>query len=630
DYVSRRAICEDSKGNLWGGSEAGLNRYDRNTDSFSAYDNLPLDPPGMSVSKIRTMDFDSKDTLWIGTWGSGLIKLHSLYKPGKQHKPGKKYFEHFTKHPGDPHSLNDNRILSLAVDNDDKVWVGTVSGLNHFAPFTRRFSHFGVKDGRRGGLNHNMILSLKVDRSGTLWVGSMKGLNRFNPLGETFVDMEIQPVVDKTAEPIWWIFEDKQSTLWLATFNGVLRQLDGQHLFTHFNHVENQRHSLSHNNVMSIFQTRNSDLWLGTAGGGLNRLPVGNHVSFKHYRHLSEQEQGNAASLATNHVFALFEDANNRLWVGTSGGLNQWDEKTQGFNRWHHDPSNPNSLSNNLVSSIFEDSKKQLWVGTFQGGLNRFVPESNDFVSYQNHAKDPTSLSHNNVKAITEDAQGQLWVGTSGGGLNRFDPQTNTFVRYTHNSLDASSLSSNSINSLYRDNKGRLWIGTRGGGLNLFQPKDHTFVHFREKDGLSDDNVVGITQDNEGNLWLSTNRGLSRFSFDSKTFIRYDRKDGLQSNRFNIGALFTGLNGELFVGGVNGFNRFLPEKLQSQGETANLLLTDLLVFNQSAPINPEGDRKSCGLPKAINALDKLTLTHKENFVSIVFAALDFTNPGKVE
>ncbi len=616
DDDSIRAISEDSKGNLWIGTEAGLNRYDRIPDSFSAYDNMPLEVAGMSVSKIRAMDFDSKDNLWIGTWGSGLIKLHKKQKR----------FEHFYNHADDPYSLNDNRILSLAAGNKGKMWVGTVSGLNHFHPSSRRFKYFVVNKNKPRSLNHNMVLSLKVDSSGRLWVGSMKGLNRYQPIWQNFLDMEIEPVSGKTAEPVWRIFEDKQRTLWLATFNGVLRQLDGQQLFTHYNHLTKEQNSLSHNNVLSIHQTRKGELWLGTAGGGLNRLVENDNVWFKHHF----AKQGKASSLASDQVFALHEDAKNNLWVGTSGGLNRRREYTDDFDHWQHDPSDSNSLSNNLVSAIYEDSKGQLWVGTFQGGLNRFEPSSNEFIRYTNNPKDPTSLSHDNVKAITEDAQGQLWVGTSGGGLNRFNPQTNSFVRYTHNSLDAASLSSNSINSLYRDNKGHLWIGTRGGGLNLFQPKDNTFAHFREKDGLSDDNVVGITQDSTGNLWLSTNRGLSRFSNDSKTFIRYDSKDGLQSNRFNVGALHAGQKGELFFGGVNGFNRFFPEKLQNLGETANILLTDLLVFNLSAAIKPEGDGANFALPKAISALDKLTLTHKENFVSIVFAALDFTNPGKVE
>jgi signal transduction histidine kinase len=90
----------------------------------------------------------------------------------------------------------------------------------------------------------------------------------------------------------------------------------------------------------------------------------------------------------------------------------------------------------------------------------------------------------------------------------------------------------------------------------------------------------------------STNLGLSTFDPVTKTFINFDVNDGLQSNEFNDGASFAGANDELFFGGVNGFNRFFPALLQ----------------------------------QAINSLEHLTLSYKENFFSFDFAALYLIHP----
>jgi ligand-binding sensor domain-containing protein len=48
-------------------------------------------------------------------------------------------------------------------------------------------------------------------------------------------------------------------------------------------------------------------------------------------------------------------------------------------------------------------------------------------------------------------------------------------------------------------------------------------------------NVINdILEDSEGLLWLSTNNGLASFDYDSLKITIFDKKDGIQDNRFNI------------------------------------------------------------------------------------------------
>ena len=60
---------------------------------------------------------------------------------------------------------------------------------------------------------------------------------------------------------------------------------------------------------------------------------------------------------------------------------------------------------------------------------------------------------------------------------------------------------------------------------------------------------------------MSTQKGVSRFDPRTETFRNYDVSDGLQSDEFSTGC-FQAPDGEMFFGGSNGFNAFVPENVQ--------------------------------------------------------------------
>jgi len=154
---------------------------------------------------------------------------------------------------------------------------------------------------------------------------------------------------------------------------------------------------------------------------------------------------------------------------------------------------------------------------------------------------------------------------------------------------------------------------------------------------LPNNTINRIEEDNKGKLWLATNNGLSRFNPKTKSFKNFDAGDGLQSNEFSVGASFKSKQGELFFGGINGFNRFFPDKITDDSQKPVVVFTDMLLLNQSVSINPttgkSGNKKASSsngfiLEKAIHSTSAVTLTHLENLVSFEFSALHFSNPKK--
>ncbi|WP_350637193.1 two-component regulator propeller domain-containing protein, partial [Pseudoalteromonas sp. GW168-MNA-CIBAN-0100] len=77
-------------------------------------------------------------------------------------------------------------------------------------------------------------------------------------------------------------------------------------------------------------------------------------------------------------------------------------------------------------------------------------------------------------------------------------------------------------------------------------------------DGLLNDNIFAIKDDRKGYLWLSSNQGLTRYNPTNQAMQHFLPRDGVQHNSFILGAAFQAADGELFFGGINGFNQFYP------------------------------------------------------------------------
>jgi signal transduction histidine kinase len=451
--------------------------------------------------------------------------------------------------------------------------------------------------------------------------------------------------------------------LWVGTLSAGLNRFDrGKKIFTNYRHDPNDPHSLSSNAISAILQDRSGVLWIGTTNAGLNKLVQQksdegqNKISFVRDRH----DPADANSLSDDLVTAIYEDRSGALWVGTrSGGLNQLvraqnssaqhgnaaiasngsNQEQIAFLHYRHDPAIAHSLSSDQVSSICEDRSGNLWIGTYDGGLNKVDVKRKAFNHYFSDPTTSQNAAYNVVLSFFEDKSGVLWVG-SGGGLDRFDRRTNSHRRFHHEPANPNSLSHPYVSSLYLDAANCLWIGTYGGGLNKldlagsgrpmisrpsFAPDQavvagemnvshERFIHFTEEDGLASNSVYGILGDERGNLWLSTNRGLSKFDPANEAIRNYDVTDGLQSYEFNAGAGFKNREGEMFFGGINGFNSFYPDSIKDRRYIPPVVLTAFKKFDKLAP-----------LEKELSEIEHLAMSHKENF-SFEFVALDYATP----
>jgi ligand-binding sensor domain-containing protein len=125
--------------------------------------------------------------------------------------------------------------------------------------------------------------------------------------------------------------------------------------------------------------------------------------------------------LAHNSVYALVQDRQGFLWIGTVDGLDRFDGYE--FVHYRHDPTEPGSLANQVVRSLLEDREGRLWIGTGDG-ISRMDRARERFASYSlGHGENAAKL----VWCLFEDRAGRLWAGAD-RGLFRYDPTGDRFV----------------------------------------------------------------------------------------------------------------------------------------------------------------------------------------------------------
>jgi ligand-binding sensor domain-containing protein/serine phosphatase RsbU (regulator of sigma subunit) len=612
-----RCVLEDRAGNLWIGTQGGgLDRLDRATGRFAHYRHDPANPSSLAHDDVRALLEDRSGVLWVGTYGGGLHRFDRE----------KEVFTRIRADAADPGSLSHDLVTALLEDRSGALWVGTYGGgMNALDRETGRFRHY-----RAGGprtLPSDLVRSLFEGESGTLWIatdgGGLARLDRATGEVESWRNDPLSPLSLST-DRVWSVFEDRSRVLWIGTYGGGLNKLDiGRKRFQLFRREPGNPNSLNHNIVWAIHEDGDGILWIGTDAGGLNRLDrrTGEFRSFLH-------DPRDPRSLSHDAVRVVYEDREGVFWLGTNGGgLNRFDRARGTFQRFRHDPAAPESLSHDEIRSVFEDRAGHLWIGTYGGGLDRLDRRTGRFVHHRHDPADARSLSSDFIRSVFQDSEGTLWIGTNGGGLNRLDAETGAFTAYRANVGDAGSLGNDYVFQVHEGRDGALWIATFGGGLNRFDRKAGRFRRFTQADGLSSDSTYGLLEDETGRLWVSTTRGLSCFDPKAGSFHNYDTRDGLQSNEFNGGSVFRSRRGEMFFGGISGFNAFFPAEIVLSTEPPAVALTELMLFNRPVGVG-EAVRGRVILERPLAYTDALTLSYRDDVLAVEFAALHYAAPEK--
>lgn len=298
-----------------------------------------------------------------------------------------------------------------------------------------------------------------------------------------------------------------------------------------------------------------------------------------------------ADGLSQSTIFAMIQDKDGYLWLGTIDGLNRYDGYE--FRIYSNDHSDSTSISDNFISALYEDSDGYIWVGTVNGYLNCFDRKTekfkrffiNDFLSSKIYNEDdyyeyPLAFSRNQNNSITslaEDKNGYLWIGTWGSGVIIFNRKNHNSVHLYNDRSDSFSISSNRITDILIEKNNTIWIATFGGGLNRLSSvssqnklneneSSYNFLHFKHNSGISysvsDNKITCLYEGRNGNIWIGTfNTGLNKLDLKNKflepnqaRFLHYSvnnlLKNSISDN--NVMAIQQDTDGFLWIGTFGG------------------------------------------------------------------------------
>jgi ligand-binding sensor domain-containing protein/signal transduction histidine kinase len=282
---------------------------------------------------------------------------------------------------------------------------------------------------------------------------------------------------------------------------------------------------LPHNSVQSILQTQDGYLWLGTQGG---------LVQFDGYRLRPAQTNISTVALQSS-IMALCETGDGTLWVGTDQGLFR---REQGAFVQH---GNKDILGTDVVRALHEARDGSLWIGTSAGTTRWHMGKFARFTENE-------GVAHSIVRAITSDKNATIWIATA-LGLNRFKEGKMATLRQK-----GSGILNNSVKAVCGDRSGRVWIGS-DGGLTLLQG-GKVVRHYTKKDGLSDNFVSALFEDHAGTLWIGTYGGLNRLLED-----RIVTEFNPTGDPFDlVNCIFEDREKNIWVGTRGGLNRLNPRR----------------------------------------------------------------------
>lgn len=292
--------------------------------------------------------------------------------------------------------------------------------------------------------------------------------------------------------------------------------------------------------------------------------------------------------------YTLAKDANGTLWAGGFGqGLVRYDSVKDDFEKIEMD------IDDQEIIQITPIDKDIIWVHTWSNGIYEF-----NVHTFEVKKKSFGSYMMTRARTSFKDKKGRIWIGNDEG-----------IYRWDGNDIKAFvGLSNNRVFSITEDASGNIWVGT-ARGLNRIDALTDEVDYYTKVSGLPNDFIYGVEADNAGFIWASTNFGLSRLNPENGEFINFTETDGLQNNEFNGKASYKDEEGNLYFGGMNGFNIFKPEDIFLNQESGSTFIEDVLIFGNS-------------VNKNLKSVDFLSFSSDQNVITFQYTVLNYLWPEK--
>lgn len=652
----------DESGYMWFATRSGIDRY--NGEKLSNYtlcdprSKRQLNPKGILISdkeiiaysdtsifyyeetldqfvqkqvtpktNINTIVPDPSGNLWIGT-AHGLIIMK---KNGT--------FEEIEK-------LNEP-VYSIFLENPSTIWLGTSSGL-YLLTQTSTTTNFKVPS-ELTELQGKRVQTLYFDSvTQDLWIGTFShGVYRYSLHKKNLVLLGQH----SHKMPVRCITAIGKDRIWVGYDGGGIGEYDrfNADLIVTYSTQMNGRQFLTTNNIYHILEHQNS-IWICTYTQGI-LVHKKNQFLTKEYQHI----KFNANSLINNHINAILEDRQHRIWFGTNRGISRLNPST---GKWKHFTQN-HSQNNEVIVSLLEDKNGDIWAGGYSCDIVRIDAQDRIHkVELTHEIKNRDLIKY--IYAMYQDKEGYIWMGGLFHPIVRYDPKNNTIASYPIRGsitqilpwdkyllfacsrgiavLDTTTgkyeylndnVPRNILNThiqwicIRPDKKSEWWIASENDGIICYDVNTHDIKTINRQNGLSSNNICSMLFDTQNKLWVGTETGLNCIDPESLKIESFYTQDGLLSNTLNLRTMIQLENEHIIVGTPIGAFEFAPHQHTTNNiADPNLRFEEFVLFSQ--PQLP-GQEKNSPLKSPIDQTEKIILKYNQHSFSFRFLDITYFN-----
>lgn len=629
-------ILENHLGELWIGTNVGLDRFDRKTDQFEHF---------IFNDSLRSVDVvvnglyeDFNKNLWVIT-SIGVMRYDRGNNCFKNYRFGEVSF------------------YEMIQDLNGEYWISSdiTSGIYHFHPEEGHFDYF---PNDLAGKNYLCQKIMHVESSNKLLLGGRgNGLYEFSISQKKFKAINYIGDGSGTNNRMIRDFLNwNKDTLLIATDQGGINVYDRiNNRYSYIVHTTPGIGMLTSNGINKMFLDSENTLWIGTSRGGVNFFNP-KKQRFTTYRRSLVKNDPNTI---TNVVVCFQEDVDGNIWMGTDGnGAAVYNPKTKKFTTISYAPEDKNGMPTGIVRSISEDKNHNLWITNYPSGLRMYDIKSKKLVIPSFYKEWSKKYEDTNLWLMYIDKKNRKWFTNMDGTIDMWDTNDKKhtieipYQRWAQHPVsmyqedENGTLYTNGYDGMYRfnevsqklellfkfpeiicyelvDNK-HIYLGTLNNGLYVCDFSGNILTHYTVAEGLADNYVCGIKAVKDSILWVSSVKGISRVNLASNKFVNYYTSDGLQHNQFYYQSVYQDKSGEIYFGGLNGFTYFQPNGFELNRYVSNVYISEVsLLSDKKHKISPKPE-----VIKGFFEVDTLKLPWWRNFMTFKFSSPNFTFPLK--
>ncbi len=413
-------------------------KYNVTTDTFEIFKGFP-NYSLLENLYVHNLFFDSKDRLWIGSYGQGVYLVDFDAQTILNFKHDKQ----------NPNSIPYDCVTAIYEDRTNNIWIATDGG--GMCLYDDKLQKFNILNNERvpNDINLSLVKSVDIDHNGNLWMGTHNyGVVL---LDSTKTNLKVYNVQNSglTSDKIAYLkFIEKD--LWIANETPEIQILKPDGNVSTLNKSSQPKLDVGY--IYHIFQDSKNRVWLSTSDSGLIQFDSDLGI-VKQYRYNPEDFN----SITSDLIYSIAEDSENNIWIGTKyKGLCRINPETDKIDRY--------SEFDGLARYLYIDSQDAVWIATNTKGLIKFDPATGKTIVYDSSF----GIKSSTICAILPDGD-NLWLG-SNRGLIKFNTQSLEVESY--DKVDGLQSSYFVTRSAVKDSKRNLFYFGGVKGVNWFNPEN--------------------------------------------------------------------------------------------------------------------------------------------------------------